>query len=106
MHRIFHSQEIPLSLSGDATNVDLSGYLDNTDAQDISLAGNTLSLTGDATPVDLSSYLDNTDSQDLSDVLSQGNNAGGAAITNAANPTNAQDVATKNYVDKHNNRYQ
>lgn len=81
-----------LSLSGDATTVDLSGYLDNTDdqtcaevsgcvegalteevdgsitneIQDLSLDGNTLSLTGDETTVDLSGYLDNTDAQDLS----------------------------------------
>ena len=88
-----------LSLSGDASTVDLSGYLDNTDAQDLSLTGNTLSLTNDASTVDLSGYLDNTDSQDLSDVLTQGNDAGGTAITNVTDPTNAQDVATKNYVD-------
>ena len=31
------------------------------DAQNLSLTGNTLSLTNDATPVDLSGYLDNTD---------------------------------------------
>lgn len=36
------------------------------EVQDLSLAGNTLSLTQDATPVDLSAYLDNTDTQDLS----------------------------------------
>jgi hypothetical protein len=67
--------------------------------QDLSLAGNTLSLTGDASNVDLSGYLDNTDSQDLSDVLAQGNDAGGSSIVNAADPTGPQDVATKNYVD-------
>ena len=140
-----------LSLTSDPTTVDLSGFLDNTDSQDLanvltqgndaggtaivnlanptnpqdaatknyvdaleaadadgdpsneiqdlSLTGNTLSLTGDATNVDLSGYLDNTDSQDLSDVLTQGNDAGGSSIVNAADPTGAQDVATKNYVD-------
>ena len=41
----------------------------------------------------------NTDNQDLSDVLSNGADAGGVAITNVLDPTNAQDVATKNYVD-------
>ncbi|MCB0522843.1 MAG: hypothetical protein KDD27_28120, partial [Saprospiraceae bacterium] len=46
-------------------SVDLSGYL-NTDNQDLSLSGNTLNLSGDATPVDLSGYLDNTDAQALS----------------------------------------
>ncbi len=36
-----------------------------TDNQDLSLSGNTLILTNDATSVDLSGYLDNTDNQDL-----------------------------------------
>jgi hypothetical protein len=35
----------------------------NTDSQDLTLSGNTLSLTNDATTVDLSAYLDNTDTQ-------------------------------------------
>ena len=82
-----------LSLSGDASPVDLSGFLDDTDDQtltltgtslaisegnsvdlsgiagdnqDLTLSGNTLSLTNDATTVDLSSFLDNTDAQTLS----------------------------------------
>ncbi len=37
-----------------------------TDNQDLSLTGNTLSLTNDGTPVDLSGYLDNTDNQNIS----------------------------------------
>lgn len=45
-----------LSLTGDATSVDLSGYLDNTDAQDLTIAGNVLSLSGDATTVTLPTY--------------------------------------------------
>ena len=45
--------------------VDLSPFLDNTDAQNASLVGNILSLSGDATPVDLSPFLDNTDAQTL-----------------------------------------
>ena len=55
-----------LALTGDASSVDLSGYLDNTDSQDLTLTGNTLALTGDGTTVDLSAYLDNTDAQNLS----------------------------------------
>ncbi|MBN2779122.1 MAG: hypothetical protein JXR36_15925, partial [Bacteroidales bacterium] len=47
----------------DGNSVDLSAYLDNTDAQDLSLTGNTLSLMNDGTTVDLSMYLDNTDTQ-------------------------------------------
>jgi len=50
----------------DGNSVNLTSFLDNTDAQDLSLSGNTLSLTNDGTTVDLSGYLDNTDSQDLS----------------------------------------
>ncbi|MEO9891736.1 hypothetical protein [Aurantibacter sp.] len=41
----------------------------------------------------------NTDNQTLSEVLADGNDGGGAAIINIANPTNAQDAATKAYVD-------
>ena len=54
-----------LSITGNASTVDLSGYLDNTDAQGISVTTNTLSITGNAGTVDLSGYLDNTDSQSL-----------------------------------------
>ncbi|MEY8778795.1 hypothetical protein AB9K32_00055, partial [Allomuricauda sp. XS_ASV26] len=41
----------------------------------------------------------NTDNQTLTEVLSQGNDAGGATITNLAVPVNPQDAATKAYVD-------
>ena len=44
-----------------------------TDAQDLSLSTNTLSLTNDGTPVDLSGYLDNTDAQDLTSATLSGN---------------------------------
>lgn len=54
-----------LSLTGDGTSVDLSGYLDNTDAQDLSISGSTLSLTGDGSTVSLAAFLDNTDAQTL-----------------------------------------
>ncbi|MBN1187361.1 MAG: tail fiber protein [Bacteroidales bacterium] len=67
--------------------------------QDLSLSGNTLSLSDDATMVDLSKYLDNTDSQSLQQVLSNGNSANNQKITNLAEPTTSQDAATKNYVD-------
>ena len=53
-----------LSISGDASTVDLSGYLDNTDSQALSLTTNTLALVNGGS-VDLSGYLDNTDAQDL-----------------------------------------
>ncbi|SHJ66984.1 T9SS type A sorting domain-containing protein [Aquimarina spongiae] len=62
-----------LSLTNDATTVDLAKYLDNTDNQTIDvfeLDGNTLELSlerdGEATQtVDLAKYLDNTDAQEL-----------------------------------------
>ena len=44
-----------------------------TDNQDLDLSGNTLSLTNDGTPVDLSGYLDNTDSQNLTSATLSGN---------------------------------
>jgi len=83
----------------DADN-DPTNELDNTDEQDLMLTGNLLEITGDPnTGVDLSPYLDNTDDQNLSEVLTEGNDAGAMAITNLADPTNAQDATTKNYVD-------
>jgi hypothetical protein len=47
----------------DGNSVDLSSV--NTDNQDLSLSGNTLSITNDATSVNLTPYLDNTDAQSL-----------------------------------------
>ncbi|MBN1187360.1 MAG: hypothetical protein JXB49_34105 [Bacteroidales bacterium] len=80
------------------------GIIDNdsdstNEIQDLSLSGNTLSLSDDASTVDLSKYLDNTDSQSLQQVLSNGNSANSLKISNLANPTSAQDAATKYYVD-------
>ena len=59
----------------------------------------TITNNGSATPIDLSGYLDNTDTQNLTDVLGQGTDAGANKITNLADPTVVQDAATKNYVD-------
>ena len=46
-------------------NVDDGDSDSGNELQDLSLAANTLSLSGSATDVDLSSYLDNSDEQDL-----------------------------------------
>jgi hypothetical protein len=78
-----------LSLTSDASPVDLSGYLDNTDNQVLSLNANTLELTSDdgSDLVDLSGYLDDTDDQTLAEVLAQGNDAGGTSISNIGTAT-------------------
>ena len=55
-----------LSITGSAATVDLTPYLDNTDAQELSVATDVLSITGSAATVDLTPYLDNTDAQELS----------------------------------------
>ncbi|GGH00754.1 hypothetical protein GCM10007415_40860 [Parapedobacter pyrenivorans] len=57
---------------GGTQSVDLSAYLDDTDDQAISLAGNTLTLEDGGT-VDLSPYLDNTDDQQVTDFSITGN---------------------------------
>ncbi|GGD44750.1 hypothetical protein GCM10011361_09640 [Muriicola marianensis] len=59
----------------------------NNEIQDLSLAANTLSLTGDATPVDLSGYLDNTDAQDLTGASLSGANILQIDIQNGASTT-------------------
>lgn len=47
-------------------SINLSSYKDNTDTQELTLVTNTLSISGGTNTVDLSSYLDNTDTQTLS----------------------------------------
>lgn len=90
--------ELSLEADGVATEtVDLSGYLDNTDAQDLSLTGTTLSLTNDATTVDLSSLQDGTgtDSQELSlatNILSISGGTNTVDLSGYAN-TDAQDLS-------------
>jgi hypothetical protein len=67
----------------------------NTDAQDLSLSGNTLSLTNDASTVDLSGYLDNTDAQTVSLVgttlsISNGNSVDLSSIDTDTQLTEAE----------------
>jgi hypothetical protein len=87
-----------LSLTDDATPVDLAGYLDNTDDQTLDLTADQLSIEN-GNSVDLSGYLDDTDEQNLAEVLAQGNDAGGTTITNLPEPAAASDAATMAYVD-------
>ena len=103
-----------LSLSledGGNVNVDLSSLSDvladsNTTVTSFDIDGTNTNLV--ITDSDANSYavaladlaaLINTDNQTLNEVLVQGNDAGGSAITNLADPTAAQDAATKAYVD-------
>jgi|GEM_PF-1410710 len=82
-----------LSLSGDATTVNLAPYLDNTDNQDLSLASNTLSLTNDATTVSLAAYLDNTDAQALTFTSPNLSISGGNSVNLSAINTDAQTLS-------------
>ena len=49
---------LTITNNGTATSIDLTPYIDNTDAQDLSLIGDVLSLTGDGTTVDLAPLKD------------------------------------------------
>ena len=93
-----------MSLTNDATPVDLSSYLDNTDDQTVDkfqISGNTLELSlendgqTDRT-VDLSDYLDNTDNQDLSltgNSLSLTNDATPVDLSSYLDNTDNQDLS-------------
>ncbi|MEO9966224.1 MAG: tail fiber domain-containing protein [Reichenbachiella sp.] len=79
--------EVDGSITNEIQDLDLTG-------DDLTITNN-----GSATTIDLSGYLDNTDSQDLASVLGNGADANSISITNMADPSDPQDAATKNYVD-------
>ncbi|MGB5190004.1 beta strand repeat-containing protein, partial [Robiginitalea sp.] len=70
------NQTIDLSSLVDDADADPSNEI-----QDLSLSGNTLNLSGDASPVDLTAYLDNTDAQTLSITGDQLSIANGNTVT-------------------------
>ncbi len=75
-----------LTGDGTASNpLGVNGIL--TDNQDLSLTGNTLSLTNDPTPVDLSPYMDNTDAQTLSINANNLSISNGNTVTLPSAPT-------------------
>ncbi|WP_375334200.1 hypothetical protein [Flagellimonas sp. C4] len=97
--------------NGGTVNVDLSSLSDvftdtNTTIASFGIDGTNTNLvitdseanTFAVALVDLAALI-NTDNQTLTEVLSQGNDAGGATITNLAVPVNPQDATTKAYVD-------
>jgi hypothetical protein len=92
---------VPAGFGDAIDDVDDADADASNELQDLELSGNTLSLTGDVTTVDLSGYIDNTDDQTLAGVLGQGNDAGGMTITNLPAPAAASNAATMAYVDAH-----
>lgn len=89
-------------VGGGTVSIDDADANPTNEAQTIARVGNTVTLTnvsgsgGGSFTVDPDAT---NELQNLGQVLSTGNNGGGSAITNIANPTNAQDATTKNYVD-------
>lgn len=94
-----------LSLSKDGLSVDLTKYLDNSDAQNLSLTDNVLSLTNDATTVDLSKYLDNTDDQGLiltGDILTIENGTGNIDLANYIDDADPYPINELQYLEYSN----
>jgi hypothetical protein len=90
--------------NGSSTTVDLSALADNTDSQTLSTSGaaGDISISGGngiVLNVDDADADSTNEIQNLSQVLSEGNDAGGSIIANLADPVVAQDAATKAYVD-------
>jgi hypothetical protein len=86
-----------LSLTNDASTVDLSGYLDNTDAQTLSLSGTDITIAGGNT-LDVSSLQDGTgtDAQDLTlttNTLSLTNDASTVDLSGYLDNTDAQTLS-------------
>jgi hypothetical protein len=89
--------------SDDGTDVVSLSAFSNTDDQTLSLSGTNLSISGSGSTVNLSGFLDNTDSQNLNSVLINGNDANNRDITNVddfdANDITAATLDCPNCVD-------
>lgn len=76
--------DLSITNNGAATTIDLSGYLDNTDAQTLSVAGSDLTISNGNT-VTLPSNLDNDSTNEIQDLQLTGDDL---SITNNASATN------------------
>ena len=83
-----------IAVANSAGNAAITDLLDPTNAQDAATKAYV-----DALSVDDADSDPNNELQNLAQVIAVANSAGNAAITDLLNPTNAQDAATKAYVD-------
>ncbi|MEO9853722.1 MAG: YHYH protein [Reichenbachiella sp.] len=87
-----------LSITGNesATTVDLSTYLDNTDAQELTLTGTELSISGGSTTVDLSTLAEASDDQTI-DAFALSSNILSLSLENDNKEASTVDLST--YLD-------
>ncbi|MEQ8415601.1 MAG: tail fiber domain-containing protein, partial [Imperialibacter sp.] len=83
----FSGNNLQLTDAGGTLSADLTPYLDNTDAQDLSLAGTTLSISG-GTAADLSSLVNDADFDPTNEIQDLDLTANTLTITNNGSATN------------------
>ncbi|MEQ9380445.1 MAG: tail fiber domain-containing protein [Imperialibacter sp.] len=83
----FSGNNLQLTDAGGTLSADLTPYMDNTDAQDLSLAGTTLSISG-GTAADLSSLVNDADFDPTNEIQDLDLTANTLTITNNGSATN------------------